>query len=63
MDVFSFLPITFTLQMESEQCLQEFQKFIAIFSSLSTSSLEETNQKYTSTALPASFKLIDKIRG
>ena len=52
-DVFSVLPLTFTLKLENrDTVVTEFTKFMNIFNSLAAVGLEETNLKFGGTTLP-----------
>ena len=59
LNVFDFVPVTFTLQMDNQYCCQELDKFLSVFNSLmKTKSLEETNTKVgANLQLPMQFKL------
>ena len=55
-DVFTVLPVTFTLKLENrDSTVQEFTKFMNIFNSLVTAGLEDTNLKHAATTLPSAL--------
>jgi len=57
-NVFEFLPITFTLQTDSVFCPTEFEKYINYFVLLGkTQDINDFNTKMSSLQLPPSFKI------
>ncbi len=44
-DVFQSLPIQFTLQMDNNQCYQEFHKFLQLFTAIDREALQDVNTK------------------
>lgn len=65
LDVFRYMPVTFTMQTDSLYCPHEFEKFVTLFNALQKMpSLEEVNAKVASSiSIPQSFKLItEKLR-
>lgn len=68
-DVFRFLPLTFTLQTTTDGCMTEITKFLQFFQSLNNEEpcdkiIEQTNSKLgSSMQLPLFFKFADKGRG
>jgi hypothetical protein len=58
MNVFEFLPITFTLQTDSVFCSTEFEKYLNYFLTLGKAAdITDFNNKMSSLQLPPNFKI------
>ncbi len=61
MNVFRYLPITFTVQLDSPLCPVEFEKFCSYFSLLQKTDLKEVDAKMGNLSLPQNLKNEKKV--